>query len=325
MKHLYFIGNGFDLHHDFKTRYTDFRDWLKGYNREAYENILNLYGVKDDKSNETWDWWSYFEVHLVDMDVYEDILDIVKENQIDYGAENFHEADRYDGAVEAEMKFEATMNVVLASFGEWIDSLGKLKSQKEVDLDKNADFITFNYTLTLEEQYEIAKEMVHHFHGKLGEDKYILGHGRTYRDIRDKIKENEEKPIGVAEEELHDWYADQWDEAYENTVNATASKFASYKKNVEMVISENEELYKKMGDLEKITIFGFSFSTIDNPYISEAIKRAKNKDTLEFVVTWHSATDLKNIDNFFTKEGIKQSQVNKIQLDTITTLKNAKK
>ena len=29
MKHLYIIGNGFDLHHEMKTSYPHFREWLE--------------------------------------------------------------------------------------------------------------------------------------------------------------------------------------------------------------------------------------------------------------------------------------------------------
>ena len=318
MKHLYFIGNGFDLHHDFKTRYTDFRNWLKSYNPEAYNNLLSLYSIKDDNSNKTWDWWSCFEANLVDFDVYDDILDIARENQIDYASDSCDRM-RSDGAVEAEIKFEDTMKAVLASFDEWVNSLGQLNSDKKIDLDRNADFITFNYTLTLEEKYGIPQSRVHHFHGKLGDDKYILGHGRTYSEIENNIRGNEPMPpSNISEEQLHDWHANQWDEAYENTLRSTASRLARYKKDVANVIQRNNKLYEKLDDLEKITIFGFSFSDIDNPYISYAIKKSKNKETLRFIVNWHSQNDLNNINSFFLKEGVKKSQIEMIKLDDIT-------
>lgn len=321
MKHLYFIGNGFDLHHNFKTQYNDFKEWLKVYNRKAYDNLLDLYPVKDDSSDETWNWWSCFEANLVDIDVYDNILDIARENQIDYSSDSCDRM-RSDGAVEAASKFENTMNAVLASFNEWVGSLGSLNSDKEIELDKSADFITFNYTLTLEEKYCIPKARVHHFHGKLDDDIYILGHGRTETEIVNNIKDNEPKPsTGLSEEELHDWYSNQWNEAYDNTLSATASKLAEYKKNVLSVIKENNELYEKMNDLEKITIFGFSYSDIDNPYISAAIERVKNKEALRFVVNYYSTTDLINIGKFFYKEGIKGSQIDCIRLDTITKVR----
>lgn len=322
MKHLYFIGNGFDLHHGFDTRYTDFRDWLKEYDEEAYENLIWLYGVADDESDETYDWWSKFEEHLVDFDVYDDIVEIARENSIDYGADNFREGDRYSGGVEAEQRFEETMAKILGYFGIWVDSLGDLSSDIEVDLDDDADFINFNYTLTLEELYNVPADRVHHLHGKLGDDTYILGHGRSYQDIDRSIRANEpQPPQNLPEEELNDWYAEQWDEAYENTVGYTASKLASYKKDTGKIIKANVELFDDMTDLECITIYGCSFSEIDAPYFSEAISRVKDRNKLMFVVNWYSQRDLDNIDKFFQSEGIADNMVEKIKLDEITTIR----
>lgn len=35
MKHLYIIGNGFDLHHRMKTSYSQFREWLGEMNENT--------------------------------------------------------------------------------------------------------------------------------------------------------------------------------------------------------------------------------------------------------------------------------------------------
>lgn len=268
MKHIYFIGNGFDLHHGFKTQYTDFRDWLKEYDDEAFNELIWLYGVKDDDSDETYDWWSTFETHLVDFDVFDDIIEIASENSINYGADDFREGDRYSGGVEAEQRFEETMTKILGYFGAWIDSLRDLTSEKEISLDKDSDFITFNYTLTLENIYKIQADQVHHIHGKYKEDNYILGHGKSYQEIEKSIRDNEpQPPKGMSEDELHDWYAEQWDEAYENTMRYTASKLASYKKDTASIINANKSLFDAMTNLESITILGCSFSEIDTPTV----------------------------------------------------------
>lgn len=319
MKHLYFIGNGFDLHHGFNTRYTDFRNWLKDFDKIAYDNLIWLYGVSDDNSDETYNWWSRFEEHLVDFDVYDDVVEIASENSIDYGADDFHEGDRYSGGIEAEQKFEDTMTKILGYFGTWVNSLGDLLSDTEVDLDKEAVFINFNYTLTLEKLYKIPSVRVYHFHGMLGDNVYILGHGRSYQEIEKSIRDNEpQPPKDLPEEDLHDWYANQWDEAYENTVGYTASKLASYRKNTGEVINANAALFASMADLEEIIVFGCSFSEIDTPYFSEAINRAKEKSKLKFIVNWHSQKDLDNISKFFVSEGIADDKIEKKKLDEIT-------
>ena len=92
MDKLYIIGNGFDLNHELNTRYTDFKEWLKNKKPNIYKTILELYGIED--TEETNSWWSMFEKHLVDFDVYGEIIELASEYSIDYGSDNFRESDR---------------------------------------------------------------------------------------------------------------------------------------------------------------------------------------------------------------------------------------
>ena len=313
MRHLYFIGNGFDIHHKLPTRYTDFRKWLRRKDFEAYNWIIELYGVGDEDENgnisdETWAWWSYFESHLVDFDVYDDIVDISKDNQINYASDDFREGDRYNGAVEAEVKFEELMSRILGYFDEWVDSIDVEKASNKIKLNRDADFLTFNYTRTLEQVYNIPSARVHHIHGEAGTGNYILGHGKTYQDIRKKIRSNEPVPDGDSPEEIEEWYARNYDEVYENTVGATATKLSEYKKDVDEIIGKNFELFLEMKDLEVISIIGYSFSSIDNPYLSYIIGRVVNKKNLKFEVFCFSDTDRNNAQDFFLNNGIEEVQ-----------------
>ena len=41
MKTLYIIGNGFDLHHNLPTQYSDFSKYIQEKNVELYNTIEN--------------------------------------------------------------------------------------------------------------------------------------------------------------------------------------------------------------------------------------------------------------------------------------------
>lgn len=313
MRHLYFIGNGFDIHHKLPTRYTDFRKWLREKDFEAYKWIIELYGVDDEDgrgnvSNKTWTWWSYFESHLVDFDVYDDIVNIANENSIDYGSDDFREGDRYNGAVEAEVKFEELMTRLMSYFDEWVDSIDVEKATNKIKLNRDADFLIFNYTRTLEQVYNIPSERVHHIHGEAGTGNYVLGHGKTYQDIENEIRSNEPAPDGDSPEEINEWYASNYDEAYENTVGATAKKLSDYKKDVDEIIEKNFDLFLKMKDLEVISIIGYSFSSIDNPYLSYILEQVSNKKELKFEVFCYSEKDKNNAKEFFQHNGVAEEQ-----------------
>lgn len=45
MKHLYIIGNGFDIFTGLKTRYVDFSVWLENNHPFIFENMLAAYDM----------------------------------------------------------------------------------------------------------------------------------------------------------------------------------------------------------------------------------------------------------------------------------------
>lgn len=62
MRHLYIIGNGFDLHTGLATRYADFRLWLENNYPFIYENMQAVYDIDVE-------WWNDFEVQLGKLDI----------------------------------------------------------------------------------------------------------------------------------------------------------------------------------------------------------------------------------------------------------------
>ena len=52
VKHLYIIGNGFDLHHGINSSYKDFQEWMYENNPDVIEKADEIYGICDDE------WWS---------------------------------------------------------------------------------------------------------------------------------------------------------------------------------------------------------------------------------------------------------------------------
>lgn len=63
LKHLYIIGNGFDLHHGINSSYKNFHEWMNENNPDVIEKVDEIYGICDDE------WWSDFENQLASLDV----------------------------------------------------------------------------------------------------------------------------------------------------------------------------------------------------------------------------------------------------------------
>lgn len=319
MRKLYIIGNGFDLHHGLKTKYTDFCRWLKKNNNDTYHNLLAVYNLPDD-IDRMWEWWSMFEAHLVDLDLDDEISDLTTEYSIDYGSDDFREGDRYAGAWEAETRFNNLMSEILDSFDSWVDSLMKVQTYNTLcNIDPTATFINFNYTQTLELLYGIPSNRVHHIHGKCGDGNYVLGHAKSYDEIKVQVAGEDKYVQAMTPAERAEWHSEHFDEVYENVVDATVSHLVSYRKDTDVIIAKHEYLFSQMADLEEIIIYGYSFSDIDNPYLFEILKRVNNKANLSLEVSFHTAADKIKAEEFFLNTDIKAEQIRYVRLTDYST------
>lgn len=62
MKHIYIIGNGFDIFTGLHTRYVEFRYWLEQNYPFIYENMSAAYEMDGE-------WWNDFETQLGKLNV----------------------------------------------------------------------------------------------------------------------------------------------------------------------------------------------------------------------------------------------------------------
>ena len=60
MKNLFVIGNGFDLHHGFKTSYKNFYDYLKG-DESLFKRTCDLFWGQNRREDQL---WSDFEMAI---------------------------------------------------------------------------------------------------------------------------------------------------------------------------------------------------------------------------------------------------------------------
>ena len=141
MGKLYIIGNGFDLHHGLATSYDDFKKYLKVHNRELLDNLYKYYYLEGEK-----DLWSEFEDNLAHLD---------KDGLLDYLTNYFDDTSnrgRNAMPIETDTLLGLLTNDLRSEFSEFI-----LKAEaqivdrsKLIQIDTDAQFLSFNYTKTLE-------------------------------------------------------------------------------------------------------------------------------------------------------------------------------
>ena len=169
MRNLNIIGNGFDLHHNIPTKYADYREWL--YINGSCRTILNCHSQNDDP------FWSDVENGLkIDCNKF-----------VKYYIEAFNFVDVSPGhLIDQNQEVVDKVNALRNTYDEYTFLTGvefynwlyetyysAISDTKKDDLfysgDKNF-FVNFNYTLTLEDLYNVDKESILHIHGVLNKE-----------------------------------------------------------------------------------------------------------------------------------------------------------
>ena len=245
MKHLYIIGNGFDLLTGLKTRYEDFRSWLEINYPFVYENMLAVYDMKGE-------WWNEFEVQLGKLDVPAYVRKF--SSPMRPIEETWREVEEIRKAVEERYKLPSEwhfdsqcarrlsglLDVFQSCFEKWVQGCQDIITNcRYVHLEKDDSFfISFNYTDVLQDVYNIPEERVLHVHGRAStRDHLVFGH--------------DSRLFGDGSEES----------------NKVCFELNRYEKNPYDYIFKHEELPGILKDVKYVYIYGFSFSPVDEDYL----------------------------------------------------------
>lgn len=266
-KHLYIIGNGFDLHHEINSSYKDFQEWMYENNPDVIEKADEIYGVCDDE------WWSDFENQLASLDTVRYSSEIAFENQPDLASDH---CDRTwnDAQIEVENQLEELYSDLRKCFHEWIMQLKSPLESRKIDLIiPDSVFINFNYTKTLENLYGINQHNILHIHGCVDEDEdFILGHGKGYEELKSiNTVDLPEPPEDLSAEELSEFYEEHASDGQmlheQLAEDAAISGVASQRKPVEEIIKKHSQFFNTLAKITNIHVYGLSLSEIDVPYL----------------------------------------------------------
>ncbi len=279
---LYIIGNGFDIYHGLDTQYSSFGLYLKKNYRAVYELLLEHYGFTDldpkNASSISDPLWSDFESNMAGLNI-DSVLEANTDFMPDYASDTFRDRDRYSFQIEMEKTLNYLTTDLYKAFNEFILAVDFpiISKDKIINLDKNATYLTFNYTDTLAKYYKVPNDNVLFIHEKSENNKQnlILGHGIT----PDNFKESPAvPPLGLSEEELEDWnnyQAEQYDYSFELGKQTIKEYFSRTFKNTEIIIGKNKDFFSSLTDISEIYILGHSMAEVDLPYFEELVKSVK--------------------------------------------------
>lgn len=262
-KHLYIIGNGFDLHHGINSKYIDFRKWLEKTNCDFLNHIEEIYGCCNHN------WWNDFENQLASLDAISYSAEIAFEYAPDLLSEHcaWNEAE-----IEVERHLTLLFSELRRCFSEWIHQLNRPLSNKKIRIKKDGSmFINFNYTKTLEYLYGINSQRILYIHGCIDSDeKFVIGHGKNYEELYNlNIVSAPRIPETLTDDEADHFYDNFFGHEHHEklALNAAIRGLESQKKPVFEIIRNNRNYFESLTDVCKIHIYGMSLSNVDIPYI----------------------------------------------------------
>lgn len=270
---LYIIGNGFDLHHGIRSSYAAFGRYLKEVDADTYDQLERYFSVDDNF------WWQ-FEEQLAHLDT-DSLLDDAAAYLPSYGADDWSEAGHHDYEYELDRVIAAISSMLRLRFSEWVRQLvippPTLMISKLLPLRRDACYLTFNYTDTLQRVYGIRDASVNHIHGAAARtnDQLVLGHGweRTAADSFNHGIDPELADVRVmAGNKIIDRY-------FTKTFKPTAH-----------VIETNQPFFRNLSGIKKIFIMGHSLSAVDRPYLLELRRHLGNGD-VQWQVSFHGSSE----------------------------------
>ena len=299
MKHLYVIGNGFDIHHKIPSRYIKFKEWLEKNDKSTYSKLNEYLGVwpGDDI------WWNDFETNLGDVSCVKEYAEnVALENLPNYASDDYRDRNLYDAEVEVENDLGGLIDDLKYDFQQWASQLPYGEEGTGIKIEReDSVFLTFNYSLTLEKLYGIPSKQILHIHGVCNDWKSIVvGHGRSYQDVRDEFDGMNPGASSIDPE-------DMIEEDFSTTRAKDAAAFAicGIRKDVKGIIDRHKDFFESLKDVEYVHIYGFSFAETDLPYM-DAIFEVVNRNRVHIEVSWFSDRDKERIESYFGKKGLRK-------------------
>lgn len=275
---LIIIGNGFDLHHGIRSRYSEFATYLERVDQRTFDIVVDY--VVPDK-----DLWSALEERLADVDV-DQIEDYAQNYLSSYGEEDWSEHGHHAYGYEIKQICDAISEKLRKHFADWIRQLelpANLKAPVKC-IDQRALFLNFNYTNTLQALYGVPIDRVLHIHGSVldSTSDIVLGHGFEQQagDLRSRLTDEDTDVRVAGGFELID------------------SLFAETFKPTKDIIARNESFFRKLDTVTEIYVLGHSLAQVDEPYFSEVLKRVPGSATWtvsyysDDVAAWFAADEI---------------------------------
>ena len=281
-KRLIIVGNGFDLHHHMKTSYIDYRNYLI---KNGKKNVVDIFEKYSEEHDKNW-MWNSLETNLAFLN-YEAAYPLLTE----YENEEWSDSSNHDFQYEI-LNLTTYWPEIKVCLKNWICQIKYgTPDKKLVNIINNQSyFLSFNYTNTLENLYNIKSERICYIHGSAQqEDELILGHNEN--DWFPEWETNEDCDIRLIEASII------MDKHLEKT-----------KKPIDKIINNNKKFLSL--NFDSIHVIGLSYNEIDKIYLNHISQANPNA---EWNFYYYSQKDKDDIPHYAKSINVKKYSITKFE------------
>jgi hypothetical protein len=276
--------------------------WVKKNEESLFTDLTQVYNDAEDNK-----WWKDFENSLAQLNI----------NYYANKKGNLYDPEYIkNGSIEEKTEyasqkvieeFDIIKDTLRHDFQKWLsEAYEKRPKEKKIQFPSECSiFLTFNYTKTLEDIYEIDAKHVYHIHGIIDDrDSMVVGHGLGMSELNDMLESQEPRIGEFWSKKLNRITRLQIVKPKHKELATLSSleSIVSLKKDVGGCIEKNQQFFNKIFDIERIYVYGFSFSSIDMPYLEKIISRTKPET--HWVISWYSQEDKRRIMDFIIRHDI---------------------
>lgn len=295
---LYIIGNGFDLHHRLRSSYSDYRDYLFLQRPDLARNYeLSEYLCAAELPIDCR--WSDLEKAL--RINYEEAFDrIVNDHYPNMNSEKTPGWN--DINIEIDNQFGFIENFTKYEFFKWISDVNRAVCgtypSKKIFVDRDARYITFNYTDTLEAVYGVPLNNILHIHGTVNDP----------NSIQFGTPENNPGDISGCLQKKYscdEFYNVVFNPAIESMRMCAGNAYKNLVSNMGIL----SDFIIKSGQISEVIIMGHSILGIDAPYYERVVVPLCQNAVWTFYVYSHSPEKEDDARLFINGYGIRNARI----------------
>lgn len=281
---LYIIGNGFDISHGINSKYSDFKNFVLENGNRNHVNLMDTFFSQKEE------FWCDIEESLGDYNE-ENIYEFCKPDEeidLDHTMRDIARAE--DGP---DWLFKPELDKFKEEFHDWVNQIDISVARPLCCLPWNSKYLTFNYTNTLEQVYNIPSQQICHIHGSRinNNEEYVIGHNC----LKDENTHREDD-------------GDLFFEA--DTMNKIIGWMNELYKDTKAIIRKHSDFFSKLANIKCVVVKGHSMNDIDWPYFDEVCSVVDKN--ARWVFNCFSNLDVVNVKKYITQSGLSNLFINEV-------------